>query len=167
MAMRKIDWDPILAEYQTGQCSISKLAKKYEVSKSTLSMKVKELDDEVTERAKSVIRGFEDSIEQLSNMKAEHPAVAEKIVDIVTQKHPEFKKAMVALSSKLFNRMLKIADEATANEIPQLAKGMQTITDTLGISQRHASNQVNVQTNTNISPQVIERRIIDAKNPHD
>lgn len=138
MAMRHIDWNPIIADYQTGQYSITKLAQKYEVSKSTLSVKVKELDGEITEQAKAVIQGFDDSIEQLSNIRNEHPEIAEKIVDIVTQKHPEFKKAMVSLSAKLFNRMMKIADEATATEIPRLAKGMQTITDTLGVSQRHA-----------------------------
>ena len=48
---------------------------------------------------------------------------------------------MVALSSKLFNRMLKLADDAEASDINSLAKGMQTITDTLGISQRHAPKQ--------------------------
>lgn len=138
MAMRHINWTPILADYQTGQFSITKLAEKYEVSKSTLSVKVKELDLSMTEQAKQVIKGFDNSIEQLSNIKNEHPEIAEKIIDIVIDKHPQFKKAMVALSSKLFNRMLKIADDATANEIPSLAKGMQTITDTLGISQRHA-----------------------------
>lgn len=167
MAMRNIDWKPILADYQTGQYSISKLAEKHGVSKSTLSERVKDLDRTVRDRAEAVVKSFDDSIEQLIELRTEQPIVAQKVVDIVTQKHPEFKKAMIALSSKLFNRMLKIADEATANEIPQLAKGMQTITDTLGISQRHASNQVNVQTNTNIAPQVIERRIVDAKNPHD
>ena len=60
------------------------------------------------------------------------------VLDIVADKHPQFKKAMVALSSKLFNRMLKLADDAEASDINYLAKGMQTITDTLGISQRHA-----------------------------
>ena len=165
--MRKIDWTPILADYQTGQYSLNKLAEKHNVSKGALSYKLKEVDKSLIEQSNTVIKGFDDSIEQLEQLRLNNPQVAERVIDIVTQKHPEFKKAMIALSGKLFNRMLKIADEATANEIPQLAKGMQTITDTLGISQRHASNQVNVQTNTNIAPQVIERRIIDAKNPHD
>ncbi len=167
MAMRKIDWTPILADYQTGQYSLNQLSKKHNVSKGALSYRLKEIDTSLIEQSNAVIKGFDDSIEQLEQLRLNNPQVAEKVIDIVTQKHPEFKKAMIALSGKLFNRMLKIADEATANEIPQLAKGMQTITDTLGISQRHASNQVNIQTNTNIAPQVIERRIIDAKNPHD
>ena len=149
--MRNIDWKPILADYQTGQFSITKLAEKYEVSKSTLSIKVKELDANITEQAKSTIEGFDKSIEQLSNIQIEHPIIAEKIVDIITDKHPQFKRAMVALSSKLFNRMLKLGDTATATEIPSLAKGMQTITDTLGITQRHAPksdvNLVNAQQN--------------------
>ena len=138
MAMRQIDWTPILADYQTGQYSISKLAEKHGVSKSTLSERVKDLDRTVQDKAKAVVQSFDDSIEQLIELRTEQPIVAQKVVDVVTQKHPEFKKAMVALSSKLFNRMLKIADEATASDIPQLAKGMQTITDTLGVSQRHA-----------------------------
>ena len=65
MAMRKIDWIPILADYQTGQYSITKLADKYGVSKSTLSERVKDLDRTVRDRAEAVVRSFDDSIEQL------------------------------------------------------------------------------------------------------
>lgn len=149
--MRKIDWTPIMADYQTGQYSISFLAKKYEVSKSTLSVRVKALDNEINEQSKAVIAGFESSIEQLSNIATEHPKVAEKIVDIINDKHPEFKKAMVSLSGKLFRRMLELAPDSTAGEVPQLAKGMQTITDTLGISQRHAKQaDVNIQNNISV-----------------
>ena len=158
--MRNIDWKPILADYQTGQFSITKLAEKYEVSKSTLSLKVKDIDANITEQAKATIEGFDKSIEQLSNIQIEHPIIAEKIVDIITDKHPQFKKAMVALSSKLFNRMLKLADDATANEVPQLAKGMQTITDTLGVSQRHANttiNNTNAQQNNQPTQIIIKR----------
>jgi transposase-like protein len=156
MAMRNIDWNPILADYQTGQYSISKLAEKHGVSKSTLSERVKGLDRTVRDRAEAVVKSFDDSIEQLIELRTEQPIIAQKVVDIVTQKHPEFKKAMVALSSKLFNRMLKLADSAEANEIPSLAKGMQTITDTLGVSQRHAPKSdvslVNAQQNVDVAP---------------
>ena len=150
MAMRHIDWKPILTEYQTGQYSISKLAEKHEVSKSTLSQKVKELDNSVTEQAKAVISSFDNSIEQLSNIATEHPNIANKIVDIVTDKHPQFKKAMVALSSKIFNRALVIADTANAQDLTHLSKAMQTTTDTLGVTQRHSTSQVNVNTQTNV-----------------
>lgn len=160
---QKYDWAKIEIDYKAG-LSQAELHKKYEVPYNLLSERAKKWEQ--NEQAKAVIKGFDEVSEVVTELKRTNPELVQPVLDIVTQKHPEFKKAMIALSGKLFNRMLKIADEATANEIPQLAKGMQTITDTLGISQRHASNQVNVQTNTNMAPQVIERRIVDAKNPH-
>lgn len=146
----KYDWDNIRLDLEAGQ-SHEYVRKKYNVEYDVINKHLKRNPLQINQDAKSVIKAFDEVSQSLSQVADKSPELAQNVMDIVTQKHPEFKKAMVALSSKLFNRMLKIADEATANEIPQLAKGMQTITDTLGVSQRHAPktdiNLTNAQQN--------------------
>ena len=142
---QKYPWDKIEIDYKAG-LSQSELHQKYEVPYNRLSERCKEWKQ--SEHAKAIIKGFDNISEVVTELKGINPELVQPVLDIVADKHPQFKKAMVALSSKLFNRMLKIADEASASEIPSLAKGMQTITDTLGISQRHASTTIN---NTNAS----------------
>lgn len=132
---QKYDWQKIEIDYKAG-LSQAELHYKYEVPYNRLSERCKEWEQ--SEHAKAIIKSFDEVSEQVTELKGSNPELVKPVLDIVTQKHPEFKKAMVALSNKLFNRMLKIADEASASDIPQLAKGMQTITDTLGVSQRHA-----------------------------
>lgn len=148
----KYDWDKIKIDYECGLTQ-AQIRMKHEVPYNRLSERCKNW--QVSEQAKSVIKGFDEVSEVLVELKEKHPDLAKNTLDIVQQKHPEFKKAMVALSSKLFNRMLKIANEATASEIHSLAKGMQTITDTLGVSQRHAAkSDVNVNTQMNTQTNV-------------
>ena len=158
---QKYNWTKIEIDYRAG-LSQAELHHKYEVPYNRLSERCKEWEQ--SEHAKAIIRGFDEVSEQVTELKGSNPELVQPVLDIVTQKHPEFKKAMVALSSKLFNRMLKLADEADANQIPALAKGMQTITDTLGVSQRHAPkidiNNTNAQQN-NFTPSEISKAIAD------
>lgn len=147
----KYDWEKIRLDYESGLTQ-AQIRLKHNVPYNRLSERAK--DWEASEQAKAVIKGFDEVSEAITELKGSNPDLAKNVLDIVQQKHPEFKRAMVALSSKLFNRMMKIADTATAMEIPQLAKGMQTVTDTLGVSQRHApksdvnlvnANQTNIE----------------------
>lgn len=155
----KYDWEKIRLDYESGLTQ-AQIRLKHNVPYNRLSERAK--DWEASEQAKAVIKGFDEVSEAITELKGTSPALAQNVLDIVQQKHPEFKRAMVALSSKLFDRMLKIADTATALEIPQLAKGMQTVTDTLGVSQRHApKSDVTVNTQTNIGIQAITRKIVE------
>lgn len=154
---QKYPWDKIEIDYKAG-LSQSELHTKYEVPYNRLSERCKEWEQ--SEHAKAIIKGFDNISEVVTELKGTNPELVQPVLDIVADKHPQFKKAMVALSSKLFNRMLKIADEASASEIPSLAKGMQTITDTLGISQRHANIKIdntNAQQNNQPTQIIIKR----------
>jgi hypothetical protein len=153
----KYNWDKIKLDYESG-LSQAEIHHKHEVPYNRLSERVKEWT--VSEQARAVIKGFDEVSEVITELKGTNPDLARNVIDIVADKHPQFKKAMVALSSKLFNRMLSIADNATASEIPQIAKGMQIVTDTLGVSQRHASTTIN-NTNAvqNEAPTVVFQRI--------
>ena len=155
---QKYDWAKIEIDYKAG-LSQSELHQKYEVPYNRLSERCKEWEQ--SEHAKAIIKGFDNISEVVTELKGTNPELVQPVLDIVAEKHPQFKKAMVALSIKLFNRMLKIADEASASEIPSLAKGMQTVTDTLGISQRHAPkievNNTNAQQNNQPTQIIIKR----------
>ena len=148
----KYDWEKIRIDFESG-LTPAEIHKKHEVPYNRLSERMKEW--EVSEQAKSVIKGFDEVSEAITELKGTNPALAQNVIDIVTQKHPEFKRAMIALSSKLFNRMFKLADTAGASEIPHLTRGMQTIADTIGVSQRHApKGELNIQNNTAVQTNI-------------
>lgn len=159
----KYDWNNIRLDLEAGQTN-EYVHKKYDVPYDALNKHLKRNPLRVSQEAKDVISGFDEVSQQVIQLADKQPELAERAIDIVKEKHPEFKQAMIHLSSKLFNRMMALSDEANASEVVSLSKGMQTVTDTLGITQRHASNQtqVNVQ-NNNANIQKIERVIVDAK----
>lgn len=142
----KYNWDKIKIDYESG-LSQSEIHHKHEVPYNRLSERCKEWQQ--SEQAKAIIKGFDEVTEAVTELKDKHPDLAKNVMDIVIEKHPQFKKAMVALSSKIFNRALAIADTATAQDLTYLSKAMQTTTDTIGVTQRHASsaviNNANVQ----------------------
>lgn len=146
----KYDWKNIRLDLEAGLPHES-VHKKYDVPYDAINKHLIRNPLVVSQEANAIIKGFDEVSQQVSQLKDKRPDLTQRTLDIIQDKHPQFKQAMVALSSKLFNRMLKITDEATASDIPQLAKGMQTITDTLGITQRHANTTIN---NTNATQNV-------------
>ena len=145
----KYDWKNIRLDLEAGLAQ-EYIHKKYEVPYDAINKHLKRNPLVVSQEANSIIKGFDEVSQQVSQLKDKHPDLAKRTMDIVQEKHPEFKKAMVALSSKLFNRMLQLAPNVEAKDIPALAKGMQTITDTIGVSQRHAPKQ-DISMNTQVS----------------
>jgi len=160
----KYDWDKIRLDYESG-LSQSEIHHKHDVPYNRLSERCKEWEQ--SEQAKAIIKGFGEVSEAVTELKGTNPDIAKNVLDIVKDKHPQFKQAMVALSSKIFNRALKITEDASASDLVSLAKGMQTVTDTLGISQRHASQQIQVNTQVNNQPTKIEWVVVDDKCPYD
>lgn len=149
----KYDWKIVQLDYESG-LSPADLHKKHEVPYNRLSEHIKKWEQ--SDKAQAIIRGFDKVSEAVSDLKSDRPDLAKNVMDIIVDRHPQFKKAMVALSSKIFNRALAIADNATASDLSQLSKAMQTTTDTLGVSQRHAKTEIN---NTNAVQTTIEVEI--------
>lgn len=149
----KYNWEKIRIDFESG-LTPAEIHKKHDVPYNRLSEQMKKW--EVSEQARFAIKGFDEVSEVITELKGTNPALAQNVIDIITQKNPEFKKAMATLSGKLFTRMIELSNTATASDVQQIAKGMQTVTDTLGISQRHAnqSNTVNVQTNTAVQTNI-------------
>ena len=157
----KYDWTNIRLDLEAGQ-SKAYVHKKYKVPYEAINKHLKRNPLQINQQAIEAIQGFDEVSQVVSQVKETNPNLADRIIDIVKEKHPEFKRAMVGLSAKLLNRMNKLADTASAGEVPQLAKGMQTVTDTLGVSQRHANTpQIAIQNNNTQQIAKIERVIID------
>lgn len=135
---QKYPWDKIKLDFESG-LQRADIHRKYDVPYNRINEHVKTKGWVQSEQAKAIIKDFDDVSYRVSELKAENPELVKNTIDIIIDRHPQFKRAMVALSGKLFNKMMKLADDAKAQDINNLAKGMQTITDTLGISQRHAN----------------------------
>lgn len=159
----KYNWKAIKLDYECG-ITQAEIVKKHNVPHSRLSATIKAKEWQVSQQANSIIGGFDEVSQQTIELSNESPELAKNVVDIVLQKHPQFKKAMLALSGAIFKRGMEIAPEANATDLNALSKAMQTTTDTIGVSQRHSNNQVVVNTQTNVQQiQKIERVIIDTE----
>jgi len=133
----KYDWVNIRLDIEAGLPHES-VHKKYDVPYDAINKHLIRNPLVVSQEANAIIKGFDEVSQQVSQLKDKRPDLTQRTLDIIQDKHPQFKQAMVALSSKIFNRALKITDDASASDLVSLARGMQTVTDTLGISQRHA-----------------------------
>jgi hypothetical protein len=131
------DWDAVKIDYESGLTK-AQLHKKHDVPYNRLSDHAKKWHR--PKEVDAILNGFDAAADTLAQLKETNPKLAKNLINIITDKHPEFKKAMVALSAKLFTRMIDLAPIATAAEIPAIAKGMQIVTDTLGITSRHGNN---------------------------
>ena len=150
----KYNWEAIRLDLEAGLAQ-EYVHKKYEVPYDAINKHLLRNPLTISQEANSIIRGFDEVSQQVSQLKDKHPELAKNVMDIVIEKHPQFKKAMVALSSKIFNRALAIADTASAQDLTYLSKAMQTTTDTIGVTQRHANTNIKVDNNnlqqTNLS----------------
>ncbi len=133
----KYPWKEILIDLEVG-LTHAEVHKKYKVPYSSLTNYLKKNPLVINQQAKTAIEGFSTVNEVVSEVSEQNPEHAQAIIDIVTQRHPQFKRAMLALSGAIFKRGMEIAPEATATDLNSLSKAMQTTTDTLGVSQRHA-----------------------------
>lgn len=150
----KYPWKEIIIDLEVG-ISRAEVHKKYKVPYSSITNYIKKHGLEINEQAKTAIEGFSTVNEAVSEVSENNPDHARAIIDIVTHRHPQFKKAMIALGGAIFKRGLEIAPNANATDLNALSKAMQTTTDTIGISQRHApkvevNNQNNQQTKVDI-----------------
>jgi len=148
----KYDWDDIRLDISLGM-SQADVVVKHKVPFSTLSTHLRSKPVIPNLKAKSAIAGFEVATSEIAEVIEGNKAVAEKVIDILESKHPQFKKQLATLTSNLLTRANQLIKDSDAQGISHLAKGIQTATDTVGITQRHApraSTTMNVQQNTHV-----------------
>lgn len=157
----KVDYTPIIAEYQTGQYSVAFLAKKYKIKRATLAKYISVNNISISNNLKEAISTIDKGLQELkvttetakSNnllpMEKERAANAiNKGLEYLESKHGELAKYVVNLVAKGFkkgNEMLEIAE--TPEQYKSAMQGIKTGADTLGLFPK--SPLVAIQQNIN------------------
>lgn len=157
----KYNYDEIRIKYETGQYSLSQLAKIYGVAKSTLSEYFKEHAVYKSEHAPNAIasltRGFNELEMIATENKPEHirAKIREEVLDIVSKKNPVFAKTLQALASQLLNKSFEMLERSkTPGELNNIANIMQKVNETLQVIPKTPSTQIAIQNNQNIQNNV-------------
>jgi hypothetical protein len=149
----KYDWERIKLDYESGLAPAD-LHKKYDIAYNILSYQIKKNGWVVIEQAKSITEAFNGVIEQVIELNDKNPKLAkiavEKVIDDIGSRMPEYRKSISIIFHNLLIQTDKVLQKAkTASDIVQLSKAVQIQTDSIGVTQRHASSQVNIQNNQN------------------
>ena len=148
----KYDWANIRADLELGE-SKAYVHKKYNVPYNAINNHLKGAPIGINAEAQAVVEEFSKVTEQIKEIVSEQPEVGAKVLDLLEEKHPQFKKQLATLTSNMLTRANQLVKDADAIGINHLAKGIQTTTDTAGITQRHSPRAVttmNVQQNSHI-----------------
>ena len=171
-----IPYKEIIPKYQTGYYSISKLAKEYNISKSTLSKYIKENNIRINEQAQHATNalnsGFS-ALEKIINERGlqinEHlqntqnndlteckninTLIVNEVIEIVKQKNPYFAYIFQDLS----NKVLKISNDSLDNgitntkDLKNITSAIKDINDTLQVIPKPPAlaQQININKENN------------------
>lgn len=151
----KIDFEEILTRYQTGQYSITQLAKEYGISKSHLSVMIKKQKTQISEHTEQAISHLHTGFKELALAKSEQNGeqLVQTALDIIQEKNPIFAKSIQVLASKLLKKSVEMVDMSkSANDLQSLASVMQKVNDTLQVIPKQPTQQINIHNqNANIN----------------
>jgi len=155
----KHEWNKIKLDYECG-LSKAEIHKKYDIPYSTLSEYIKNNKWTVSEQTKTIIKGISEVSVVISELKNENPELAknaiELAVDEISKHIPQYRKMISVIFSNMLDKTSELVGQAkTPKDLLDLAKAIQTQTDTIGISQRHANQQINTQINTQVEQKKI------------
>lgn len=170
---RSVPYDEIMAKYQTGQYSISQLAKEYNVGKSRLSEYINKNNVRVSEQAIHTINtlnsGFSTLEKMVSEQVSERPKetqntelieyqsnntlIVDEVIEIVKKRNPAFASIFQNLSGKI----LKISNELLDNgitdtkDLKNITSAMKDINDTLQVIPKPPAfaQQININKEAN------------------
>lgn len=161
----KIPYDKIIPKYQTGAYSITKLAKEFKVSKSTLSKYINDNNITVSEQAKDAIvsinSGFSSLRELVSEQINEHPIqnvskgtlIVDEVLHIVRKRNPEFVDAFQTISAKILHISNSIIDNGIKDtkDLKNITSAIKDINDTLQVVPKPPAfaQQININKNNN------------------
>lgn len=143
-----IPYNQIIAKYQTGQYSITKLSKEYNVSKSTLSEYIKRNNIGVSEQAEQAInhlnKGFSELSKIVSEQDSEHSKNVEiinptlvvgEVLDVVKKNNPKLLNALQTISVKVLKEcdiFLNNGVEST-KDLKNITSALKDINDTFQV----------------------------------
>lgn len=170
---RSVPYDEIMAKYQTGQYSISKLAKEYNVGKSRLSEYINKNNVRVSEQAIHTINTLNSGFSALGKMVSEqvperpketqntelieyqsnNTLIVNEVIEIVKKKNPQFANMFQNVSAKV----LKISNELLNNgitdtkDLKNITGAMKDINDTLQVIPKPPAfaQQININKENN------------------
>ena len=170
---RSVPYDEIMAKYQTGQYSISQLAKEYNVGKSRLSEYINKNNVRVSEQALHTIntlnKGFSALEKMVSEQVSERPKetqntelieyqsnntlIVNEVIEIVKKKNPQFANIFQNLSGKILKISNDLLDSGITDtkDLKNITSAMKDINDTLQVIPKPPAfaQQININKEVN------------------
>lgn len=168
-----VPYDEIMAKYQTGQYSISKLAKEYNVGKSRLSEYINKNNVRVSEQAIHTINTLNSGFSALQKMVSEqvperpketqntelieyqsnNTLIVNEVIEIVKKKNPQFANIFQNLSGKILKISSDLLDSGITNtkDLKNITSAMKDINDTLQVIPKPPAfaQQININKENN------------------
>ena len=168
-----VPYDEIMAKYQTGQYSISKLAKEYNVGKSRLSEYINKNNVRVSEQAIHTINTLNSGFSALQKMVSEqvperpketqntelieyqsnNTLIVNEVIEIVKKKNPQFANIFQNLSGKILKISNDLLDSGITNtkDLKNITSAMKDINDTLQVIPKPPAfaQQININKEAN------------------
>lgn len=170
---RSVPYDEIMAKYQTGQYSISKLAKEYNVGKSRLSEYINKNNVRVSEQAIHTINTLNSGFSALQKMVSEqvperpketqdtelieyqsnNTLIVNEVIEIVKKKNPQFANIFQNLSGKILKISNDLLESGITNtkDLKNITSAMKDINDTLQVIPKPPAfaQQININKEAN------------------
>lgn len=170
---RSVPYDEIMAKYQTGQYSISKLAKEYNVGKSRLSEYINKNNVRVSEQAIHTINTLNSGFSALQKMVSEqvperpketqdtelieyqsnNTLIVNEVIEIVKKKNPQFANIFQNLSGKILKISNDLLESGITNtkDLKNITSAMKDINDTLQVIPKPPAfaQQININKENN------------------
>lgn len=163
-----IPYKEIIPKYQTGYYSISKLAKEYNISKSTLSKYIKENNIRINEQAQHATNALNSGFstlekiinerglqinEHLQNTQNINTLIVNEVIEIVKQKNPYFAYIFQNLSDKVLKISNDLLDNGITNtkDLKNITSAIKDINDTLQVIPKPPAlaQQININKENN------------------
>ena len=168
-----VPYDEIMAKYQTGQYSISKLAKEYNVGKSRLSEYINKNNVRVSEQAIHTINTLNSGFSALQKMVSEqvperpketqntelieyqsnNTLIVNEVIEIVKKKNPQFANIFQNLSGKILKISNDLLDSGITDtkDLKNITSAMKDINDTLQVIPKPPAfaQQININKEAN------------------
>ena len=171
-----IPYKEIIPKYQTGYYSISKLAKEYNISKSTLCKYIKQNNIRINEQARhaanALNKGFstlekiinerdlkinerpkETQDTELIEYQSNNTLIVNEVIEIVKQKNPYFAYIFQNLSDKILHICNDLLDNEITNtkDLKNITSAIKDINDTLQVIPKPPAlaQQININKENN------------------
>lgn len=149
-------WEALEADYHTGTYSKNQLAEKYNISHTAVNKRLRDIEPKFQELVSTQIA----IKSELADQSFKQVSAIETAVDEAMRN----RNLVFGVTCKALHKAQKLLDETDnmydVNTAVQLADRASL---TLGVNQRHSTNQVNIQNNQSLEPAKIIREIIDVK----